>query len=103
MDRLLQPDIGLIICTAITFLVLVAGLGKFAWGPLLATLKEREEGIRKAIEDAQSARTSAEQLKAQYERELAQARDKAAGFISQAQGEAQKLREQMLKDAEAEA
>jgi F-type H+-transporting ATPase subunit b len=78
-------------------------LGKVAWKPLLAALKEREDGIRKAIDDAAGAKSSAEQIKAQYEQELAKAQDKAAGFLSQAQAEAQKVREQMLKDAEAEA
>ena len=102
MDRLLQPDIGLIVCTAITFLALVAVLGKFAWRPLLAALQRREEGIRRAIADAHSARTTADQLKAQYEQELAKAQEKAAQMLAQAQAESQKLREQMLKDADAE-
>jgi F-type H+-transporting ATPase subunit b len=102
VDRLLQPDIGLIVCTAITFLALVAVLGKFAWRPLLAALKSREDGIRRAIEDAQSARSTADKLKAQYEQELAKAQDKAAQMLAQAQAESQKLREQMLKDTDAE-
>jgi len=103
MERLLQPDIGLIICTAITFLVLVAVLSKVAWRPLLAALKAREEGIRRAIEDAQSARSSAEQLKAQYERELAQGQDKAQAMIAQTTADAIKIRERLLKEAEEEA
>jgi len=103
METLLTPDKGLIIWTIVTFACLVLLLGKVAWNPLLTALKEREDGIRKAIEDAASARQSAEQLKAQYEQELAKAQDKAAGLLSQAQVEAQKLREKMLKDAEADA
>jgi F-type H+-transporting ATPase subunit b len=74
-----------------------------AWKPLLAALKEREDGIRKAIEDATQARISADQLKAQYQQELASAQDKAANLIAQAQTEGRKIREQMLKDTEAEA
>jgi F-type H+-transporting ATPase subunit b len=102
METLLNPDKGLIIWTIVSFVVLVLLLSKVAWKPLLAALKEREDGIRKAIDDANSARQSADQLKAQYEQELAKAQEKAAGFISQAQAEAQKLREQMLKETEAE-
>src|SRR6266480_977560 len=103
METLLNPDKGLIIWTIVTFVVLVLLLSKVAWKPLIQALKDREDGIRKAIEDAANAKTSAEQIKAQYERGLANAQEKAAGFISQAQAEAQKLREQMIKDAEAEA
>ena len=103
METLLNPDKGLIIWTIVTFIALVLLLSKVAWKPLLVALKEREDGIRKAIDDANAARQSADQLKAQYEQELAKAQEKAAGFILQAQMEAQKLREQMLKEAEAEA
>jgi F-type H+-transporting ATPase subunit b len=103
MENLLTPVKGLIIWTIVSFAVLVLLLSKVAWNPLIAALKEREDGIRKAINDASSAKTSAEQLKAQYEQDLAKAQDKAADLISQAQAESQKMREQMLKDAEAEA
>ncbi len=103
MENLLNPDKGLIIWTIVSFAVLVLLLSKVAWKPLIQALKDREDGIRKAIDDAGSARKAAEQLKAQYEQELAKAQDQAAGYISQAQAEAQKLREQMLKDAEADA
>jgi len=103
MENLLTPDKGLIIWTIVSFAVLVLLLSKVAWKPLIQALKDREDGIRKAIEDAASAKSSADQIKAQYEKELANAQAKAAGFISQAQAEAQKLREQMIKDAEAEA
>jgi F-type H+-transporting ATPase subunit b len=103
METLLNPDKGLIIWTIVSFAVLVLVLGKFAWKPLLAALQEREEGIRKAIDDAASAKLSADQLKAQYEQELAKAQDKAAGMLSQAQVDARKVREQLIKDAEADA
>jgi F-type H+-transporting ATPase subunit b len=103
MENLLTPDKGLIIWTIVSFAVLVLLLGKVAWKPLLASLQEREDGIRKAIDDAASAKLSADQIKAQYEQELARSQDKAASLISQAQVEAQKIREQLLKDAEAEA
>ena len=103
MENLLNPDKGLIIWTIVSFAVLVLLLSKVAWKPLLQALKDREDGIRKAIGDAASARQSAEKLQIQLQQELAKAQDKAAGMIAQAQAEGQKLREQMLKDAEAEA
>lgn len=103
MERLLQPDAGLMIWTFVTFLVLVWVLGKFAWKPLLQALTSREAGIRRAVEDAQAARQSAEQIKLQYEKELAEAQSKVQQLIHQGQTEAQKVRERMVKDAEEEA
>jgi len=103
METLLTPDKGLMIWTIVTFAVLVLLLGKVAWKPLLAALKEREDGIRKAIDDASVARKTADELKSQFERELSGAKDTAANFLTQARAEAQKLRDQMLKDAEADA
>jgi F-type H+-transporting ATPase subunit b len=102
MENLLNPDKGLIIWTIVSFAVLVLLLSKVAWKPLLQALNDREAGIRKAIDDAASAKASAEQTKVQYEQELAKAQDKAANMVQQAQAEAQKLREQMLKDTETE-
>ena len=89
--------------TIVSFAVLVLLLGKVAWAPLLKSLKDREDGIRKAIDDAASARTSAEQMKSQYELDMAKSQDKAAELLAQARVESQKLRDQLMKDAEAEA
>jgi len=103
VESLLNPDKGLIIWTIITFVCLVLLLGKVAWKPLLQVLKEREDGIRRAIDEANSARQTADQLKAQYEQELARGQEKAQALLNQTQAEAQKIREQILKEAEAEA
>jgi F-type H+-transporting ATPase subunit b len=103
METLLNPDTGLIIWTIVSFACLVLLLGKVAWKPLLQALQEREDGIRKAIADAASSRQTADQLKAQYEQELARGQEKVDAMLKQAQAEGQRLREQMLKETEAEA
>ena len=54
-NPLIQPDPGLFIWTILTFLALVALLAKFAWRPLLEALDVRQQGLRKALDDAQSA------------------------------------------------
>jgi F-type H+-transporting ATPase subunit b len=103
MERLLQPDTGLMIWTVVTFLALVFILKKAAWKPILQSLNDREAGIRRAIEEAQAARQAAEQLKAQYERDLAQGQEKSQAMLAQTAAEAQKLREKLLKEAEEDA
>jgi len=61
MDNpLVQPDPGLYIWTILTFLVLLTLLAKFAWGPLLAALENREKVIASAVENAEKARKELE-------------------------------------------
>src|SRR4051794_995229 len=103
MERLLQPDLGLMVWTVVTFLGLVLVLKKFAWKPLLQSLDAREANIKRAIEEAQAAKASSEQLKARYELELAQGQEKAQALLAQTAADAQKLREKMLREAEDDA
>src|SRR5215470_9220719 len=64
MDNpLLRPDPGLFIWTIITFLVLLAVLAKFAWGPLLKALDARQQSIRAALDDAQRAKQEREPIR----------------------------------------
>jgi len=102
VENLLNPDFGLTFWTLVVFLSLVAVLGKFAWRPFLKVLEDREEGIRRAVNDATQARQSAESLKAQYQKDLAEAQIRADALYKQAQSDAQKLREQLMADAHAE-
>ena len=53
---------GLTLWTGITFLVLLIVLGKFAWGPIVKMLAERERTIRDAIDSAKKERAEAERL-----------------------------------------
>ena len=52
MDKLLNPDTGLMIWVIVTFLSLVAILKLFAWGPLLGAIEAREGRIRADREGA---------------------------------------------------
>jgi F-type H+-transporting ATPase subunit b len=61
-NPLVQLDPGLFIWTIATFLVLLTLLAKFAWGPLLKALDERQAVIRKSLDDAQQARVELERL-----------------------------------------
>jgi F-type H+-transporting ATPase subunit b len=73
-NPLVQPDPGLYIWTIVTFLVLVALLAKFAWGPLLQALESRQASIRKSLDDAQKAKQELERLHGESQQLLAQAR-----------------------------
>ena len=56
LSSLTTPGIGLIVWTTVVFLLLVFLLSKYAWKPILNSIKEREEGIASALASAESAK-----------------------------------------------
>jgi F-type H+-transporting ATPase subunit b len=102
-NPLVQPDPGLFIWTLITFLVLLTLLAKFAWGPLLRALENRQDLIRKSLDDAQRAKEELERLNQESAQILRGARVEAEGVISRGRADAERLREEMRQKAKAEA
>lgn len=71
MDKLVSPDPGLMFWTIVTFLALAALLKRFAWGPLLAAVAEREARLRADAQAAQAARDEARRIKDELAAQLA--------------------------------
>ena len=103
MDKLLQPDAGLIIWTVITFLLLVVVLGKAVWRPILDSVTEREQRIRADIERAEKANAEAAALRQRYESQLAESQRQMQELVSQARSEAERSRAELVSAARAEA
>ncbi|MCX5797232.1 MAG: F0F1 ATP synthase subunit B [Elusimicrobia bacterium] len=108
MDKLVTPDPGLMFWTIVTFLALVALLKRFAWGPLLSAIEEREVHLKAQAAAAKEARDEAERIKNEVAAALAESRagrqevlDRAAKdgeallakFRTAAEDETRKLRE----------
>jgi F-type H+-transporting ATPase subunit b len=102
-NPLVQLDPGLFIWTIVTFLVLLGLLAKFAWGPLLKALEERQTMIRKSLEDAQQARQELERLNQEQQRIIASARTEADKIVNQSRADAERLRQDLRESARAEA
>jgi F-type H+-transporting ATPase subunit b len=94
---------GLTIWTGITFLILLFVLGRFAWGPIVATLKERERTIREAIDEAKRERAQAEKLLAEQKEGLARAQREAAEIARKNQQDVEALRVELTARARKEA
>ncbi len=94
---------GLTLWTALTFIVLLVVLGKFAWGPIVKMLDEREKTIREAIESAKKERAEAEKLLAEQKESLARASREAAELARRNQAEVEKLRQELTAKAKKEA
>ena len=114
------PQAGLVtaITTLIVFALLLAVLGKYAWGPIASGLKQREDKIRKDIADAEAARARAEQTLRDYSAKLASAENEvrelinkatadaeraATGIRTRAQQEAEETKERAIRDIDAAA
>jgi F-type H+-transporting ATPase subunit b len=72
--ELVTPGIGLIFWQLVTFLVVLFLLSKFAWKPIMNSLKERDESIAQALSQAERAKIEMQTLKSENEKLLADAR-----------------------------
>ena len=110
--ELLLPDTGLFIFQLVAFLLLLFILGKFAWKPILASLKEREDSIENALKSAEQAKEEMQALQSDNEKLLAGARAERDSLLKEAVTAANKIKEdakaetskitaKMVKDAKA--
>ena len=100
---LLDPHLGTLIWTIVTFVVVLVVLGKFAWPQLLATLDEREQGIRDAIDSAEQARSDAEKVLVEHRHNLVAAEDEARQIIADAREAGDRVRQETVAKAREEA
>ena len=96
---LITPELGLIFWTTLSFVILVFILGKFAWKPILKSVNDREDGIKEALESAEKARLEMQNLNADNERILKEARAERELMMK----EAREIKANMITDAKDEA
>ncbi len=96
---LLTPGFGLVVWTLIAFLTVFFILKKFAWKPILSSLKERETGIADAIATADKVKAEMAQLKNENEAMMAKAREERGVMIR----EAKETGDKMIADAKEKA
>ena len=108
--ELVKPELGLIFWMSVSFLTVVFFLRKFAWGPILTSLKERETSIEDAINSAKKAKEEVQNLKAENERILQEARNERDiilrearetkdAIVNEARGKAQVEADRMINIA----
>jgi len=93
--ELISPEFGLMFWMALSFLILLLLLGKFAWKPVLKMLQQREAKITEALNEAMLTKEQMKQLTADNERLLAQAKDERDAILT----EAKKVSQKMYEDA----
>ena len=95
MDALLIPALGTVFWASIAFLVVLFVLRKFAWGPILSALNDREQSIAGALNEADRVRKEMEALAASNENQLQEARAEREKMMR----EAREMADQMISEA----
>lgn len=100
MEKLVNDfSFGLFFWQIIIFVLLLILLRKFAWKPILNAVNDREEGIKNALDAAERAKLEMQNLQADNEKLLQEARSEREVMLK----EAREIKAKMIADAKEEA
>jgi len=99
----LTPELQVLAWSVVVFFALLAVLWKMAWGPIMHALEEREHNIQKKIDDAEAKNKEAIAKVAEYEKKINAAKDEAAAIIAEGKRDVDKLKEEIIAEANKEA
>jgi F-type H+-transporting ATPase subunit b len=94
-NPLVTPELGLIIWSTLVFCILFFLLAKFAWRPILKAVKDREASIENALNAAEQAKKEMQELSANNEVLLNQARAERDEMLKDARA----VKDKMISDA----
>ena len=93
--ELVNPGIGLIFWMTLAFGIVLWILAKYAWKPILKSLKDREDSIDQALHEADKARQEMKALKFSNEELLVEAKEERDKLFKQAR----EIKEKLIEDA----
>lgn len=96
---LINPGFGLVIWMLLAFGITLFVLAKYAWKPILGSLKEREDSIEESLQAAEKARDAMEGMKLDNEKLLRDAKDERDALMS----DARKIKDQIIEEAKEKA
>ena len=101
--ELLTPGTGLIVWQTIIFLLLFFLLAKFAWKPILNSLRIREESIQSALDSAEKAKAEMAQMQADNKKMMDEARQERDAILKEARDVANSIKDEAKQDASKQA
>ena len=101
-DGLLTVKGGLMFWTLLVFVTVAFLLSKFAFGPLTAAVRAREEALQQAIDMARKDREDAAALLAEHRKAIENAKDDAQKFIAEGRVTAESMKAEMLESTKAQ-
>ena len=100
MEKLINEfSLGLFVWQTLLFVLLILLLKKFAWKPILNAVNDREEGIKNALAEADKARQEMQNINADNERILKEARTERDSMLK----EARDIKNNLIEEAQEEA
>lgn len=96
---LITPEFGLFFWQTIVFLILIFLMAKYAWKPILGSIREREASINDALDSAENAKKEMQNLQADNEKLLQEARMERDAMLK----EAREIKERVISEASGEA
>ena len=100
MEKLINEfSIGLFFWQLVLFVGLVLLLRRFAWKPILNAIEARESGIEDALKSAENAKLEMQNLQADNDKLLKEARAEREAMLK----DARDMKNKMLEDAKGEA
>jgi F-type H+-transporting ATPase subunit b len=97
--ELVTPSFGLIFWSSLTFLLVLLILSRFVWKPIMGALKSREASIEDALQAAELARVEMEQLTADNEKLMAEARAERDQILKEATKIANRIKNEAKEEA----
>jgi F-type H+-transporting ATPase subunit b len=97
----LVPD-ATFIAELVAFLIILGVLGRYVLPPIQKAMRERQELIRKQVEDSEEAKIKLAQAERAYQNALNEARTEAAQIRENARAEAQRTVEELRSQAQEE-
>lgn len=101
-DNFLLPN-GTFIAEVIAFLLILGIIWKYIFPYIQGPLRERQEMIRKQVQDSDDAKKQLKLAQEQYQNALTEARVEAAQIREHARAEAQRIVEELRENAHDEA
>lgn len=101
--ELVKPGLGLVFWMTLTFIIVLFILSKFAWKPILNSIREREDSINNALNAAEEARKQMDALKSDNEKLLNEARQERDNLLKEARDMKEEIISQAKKTADDEA
>jgi F-type H+-transporting ATPase subunit b len=98
-----EGNFGVALWTLIIFGIVIFVLGRFAWGPILGGLQQREQFIRTSLTQAKADREAAEARLKEYSDKLVSARAEATAIVEEARRDAEALKRRFQEETQAEA
>lgn len=92
-------SLGLFFWQTVLFIALVFLLKKFAWKPILDSVNDREQGIKNALDSAEKAKLEMQNLQADNQKLLKEARAEREAMLK----DARDMKNKMIEDAKGEA